>query len=641
MATSSVSGLASGIDWADIISQLMEIERRPITLLESKKSNYEERLSVWQDINTRLLSLKTEADSLKTASNFIQRTASSSDEDILTASATSSASAGTYSVTVNQLALSHKIAAQGWADTDTTAVYSGGGSGSFSFSVGSGDEVTVTVDQDTTLADFRDAINVAEGGLTATILNDGSATNPYRLILTAEESGQDNTITISANDTDLDFSTKAIEAAAADSGNTFDGTVTSSGTYTGTTNKSYLIEITTGGAVGVAQFKVSEDGGVTWGADNAYTTSGSATSIFDELNSSDEGVDVAFGAGTQDFAVGDRFTIDVFNPLIQDARDASIEVDSILMTKSSNTVTDVIDGVTLNLLSADSGSTVSVTVSNDTTEVVSAIQGLVDAYNNALSLIDQQFQYNPDTETSGGPLSGDATLRNLQQQLRSIISTSIEGLSGDYVVLSQLGIKTGSDGQLSVDESELSEALADDFEGVSRIFVSHGSATHGSVSYLSHTDTTQTGTYDIQIVGNTLQFRVSGGDTWYSASEPVDSSNTFTGPEGSPMEGLRIQTAATTPGDYETVTLTRGVAAQLSQQLDYITDSYSGIIHYQEKGIEDHIEYLNDRIDDYENRMTLIEARYTRQFANLEALLSQMQSQSDWLSNQILGLYRI
>ena len=122
MATSSISGLASGIDWADIISQLMEIERRPITLLESRKSAYEEKLSVWQNINTRLLSLKTEADSLKRASNFLLRTASSSDEDILTVSANSSASAGTYSVTVNQLAQSHKIAAQGWADTDTTAL---------------------------------------------------------------------------------------------------------------------------------------------------------------------------------------------------------------------------------------------------------------------------------------------------------------------------------------------------------------------------------------------------------------------------------------------------------------------------------------------------------------------------------------
>ncbi|MBW2056224.1 MAG: flagellar filament capping protein FliD [Deltaproteobacteria bacterium] len=635
MATSTVSGLASGINWTDIISQLMEIERRPITLLESRKSDYQEKLSAWQTINTRLLSLKSEADSLKTASDFLAKTASSSDEDILTVSATSSAVAGSYSVTVNRLAQSHKIGSQGWEDEDSTAVASS--SGTFTFSVGSGDSVEISVDSTTTLLDLRDAINGADGGLTATILNDGSATNPYRLVLTADESGEENAITISNNDTSLNFSTKSIETAAADSDNTFDGTVTSSGTYTGTENKTYLIEITTGGALGAAKFKVSEDGGVTWGAADAYTTSATATSIFDELHSTDQGVDVAFGAGTQDFAVGDRFTIDVFNPTLQAAQDASLEVDNISMTKSSNTITDVIEGMTLNLLSADSSSPVSVTVSNDTSTVMSNISDFVEAYNSALSLIDEQFQYDSDNDTSG-PLNGDATLRNIQQQLRSIISTSIDGLTGDYVVLSQIGIKTGSDGQLAIDESDLSDALSDDFVGVSRIFVGHGSTSHGSVSYLSHTDDTEAGTYDIRISGNTLQFRVSGGDTWYDAPEAVDSSDVFTGPEDSPMEGLRIQTAASTPGDYGTVTITRGVAAQLSRQLDYLTDSYTGTIHYQEKGIEDHMDYLDDRIADLEVRMDQIEARYTRQFSVLEALLGRMQSQSDWLTNQVVRL---
>jgi flagellar hook-associated protein 2 len=635
MATSSVSGLASGIDWADIISQMMEIERRPITLLESKKSNYQEKLSVWQNINTRLLSLKTEADSLKTASNFLLKTAASSDEDILTVSATSSAVAGSSSITVSQLAQSDKTASQGWADTATTAIASD--SGTFTVSVGSGDPANISVDGNTTLADFRDAINAADAGVTATILNDGDDTAPYRLVLTADDSGEDNTISITTFDEMLLHF--GIEDAEADAGNDFDGTVTSSGTYTGTANKTYLIEITTGGAMGDAKFRVSEDGGATWGADNAYTTSTSAISIFDEVHSTDQGVNIAFAAGTVDFSIGDQFTIDAFD--LQAAQDANLTVDNLSITNSSNTITDVIEGVTLNLLSDDSPTeTVTVTVSNDTSGVTSAIDDFVSAYNSALSLIDAQFQYDSQNDTSG-PLNGDATLRNIQRQLRSIMSTSIEGLSGDYVVLSQLGIKTGSDGQLSVDASDLADALAEDFVGVSKIFASHGSATHASVSYLSHTNDTQAGTYSIQIVGTigeggTLQF--GDGSTWYDA---VKSGNFYTAPEGSPMEGLKIQTTATTEGDYGTVTLSLGVAAQLSRQLNFLTDPYTGSIHYQEKGIEDHMDYLDDRILDLEDRMDLIEDRYIRQFANLEALLGRMQTQSDWLSNQILGLYRI
>jgi flagellar hook-associated protein 2 len=527
MTTSSVSGLASGINWADIISQLMEIERRPITLLETKKSDYQEKLSTWQSINTRLLSFKTKADSLKSSSNFLLKTASSSHEAMLTVSASSSAVACTHTVTVSQLAQSHKMGSQGWADTDTTAVFSGPETGTFTFKVGSGDEVEVTVDQDTTLADFRDAINAADGGATATILNDGDDTMPYRLILTANESGTDHTITITNNDTDLVIATL-------------------------------------------------------------------------------EG---------------------------QEGKDASLTVDGISITKSSNTVTDVIEGVTLNLLDADDTETITVTVSNDTTGVISAINDFVDAYNEALALIDEQFQYNAETETSG-PLSADVTLRNIQQQLRGILSTSIEGLTGDYVVLSQLGIKTGSDGQLAVNESDLSDALADDFVGVSKIFVSHGSTTHSSVSYMSHSDDTDGGTYYVRIQSGALEFS-SDQVTWYGTEK---SGNTYTGTEG-PTEGLRIQTAATEDGSYGTVTLTLGVAAQFSRQLDFLTDAYTGSIHYQAQGIENIIEDIDDSILDLEDRMDLIEARYTRQFAALETLLGQMQTQSDWLSNQILGLY--
>jgi flagellar hook-associated protein 2 len=466
MPTATVSGLTSGIDWADIISQLMEFQRRPITLLETKKSTWEEKLSTWRATNTRLLALKTEADSLKTSSNFVLKTASSSDEDILTASATTSAVAGTYSITVNFLAQAHKQGSDGWADTDTTAIASA--SGDFTFSVGSGDAVTVAVDENTDLADFRDAINTADGGLTATILNDGSDTDPYRLILTANESGEDNTISITTNDT---------------------------------------------------------------------------------------------------------------------------------------------AGVTTN------------------------IDEFVTAYNSAITLIDQQFQYNVESETSG-VLSGDATLRNIQRQIRGITSTQISGLTGDYVVLCQIGLKTGSDGQLTGDASDLSDALADDFVGGSRLFTSHGSATHGSVSYLSHTDDTEAGTYYIRIQSGTLQFS-SDQSTWYDA---VQDGNNYTGPDGSPMEGLKITTAAAADGNYGTTTLSLGVAAQLSRQLKYITDSYTGVIHYQEKGIEDHIDYLNDRIDDHEDRIDAMEERYIQKFAALEVLLSRMQSQSEWLASQINNL---
>jgi len=96
---------------------------------------------------------------------------------------------------------------------------------------------------------------------------------------------------------------------------TYTGTVTSSGTYTGLYSKNYVVKITTGGAVGVAQYEVSEDGGKTWGPDNAFTTSTTPTAIYDSTNSLEpdpeqEGAQIAFtNSGT--LSVGDQFTFNV------------------------------------------------------------------------------------------------------------------------------------------------------------------------------------------------------------------------------------------------------------------------------------------------------------------------------------------
>jgi len=95
----------------------------------------------------------------------------------------------------------------------------------------------------------------------------------------------------------------------------YTGTATSSGTYAGVYSKRYVVQITTPGAVGVAQYKVSEDGGVTWGPDNAFTTSTTPTAIYDSTNSPEphpdqEGAQIAFtNSGT--LTAGDQFTFDV------------------------------------------------------------------------------------------------------------------------------------------------------------------------------------------------------------------------------------------------------------------------------------------------------------------------------------------
>jgi flagellar capping protein FliD len=105
-----------------------------------------------------------------------------------------------------------------------------------------------------TLNQLRDAINNVEGAdVSASIINDGTATNSHRLVLPSSETGAANNSVVSQNDTTLNFSTTTIEAAVA-----------SSGTYTGANTKNVLVEIVAGGSVGAATYKVSLDGGLTF-----------------------------------------------------------------------------------------------------------------------------------------------------------------------------------------------------------------------------------------------------------------------------------------------------------------------------------------------------------------------------------------
>lgn len=156
---------------------------------------------------------------------------------------------------------------------------------------------------------------------------------------------------------------------------------------------------------------------------------------------------------------------------------ASLTVDGLAVTSSSNTVTGVLPGVTLSLLKGG-GADGSFTIASDNTAVTAKINNFISSYNNAIGIIRQQSAYNSTTKTAG-VLSGDSTIRALQANLQNIVSGPVEGVSGGpYNLLSQIGISTARDGTLSLDTTKLSTALSADFDGVADLFT-HNSGTSG------------------------------------------------------------------------------------------------------------------------------------------------------------------
>jgi len=206
LSTNLISGLASGFDWRSMIDELMKIERRPVDLIEARKREYEEKLTEWQSFNTKLLSLKTAAGALKDSDDFSVFTSSMTSDsstvaasDLLSLVTSSSASQGSFSIVVSDIATAQKLSSDSFI--------------SFSDALGSsyaGDILVngrvVAISATDSLAEVRDRINNANSGInptgvTASIVNYG--TNNYRLILTSDSTGADGISLLNASGTDI------------------------------------------------------------------------------------------------------------------------------------------------------------------------------------------------------------------------------------------------------------------------------------------------------------------------------------------------------------------------------------------------------------------------------------------------------
>lgn len=178
------AGVGSGIDAESIIAKLVAIERQPITQLETRKKSVNEQISAYGRILSAIESLRTAAGKVDSSYDFQIYKATVADTDYASASATSLAAAGSFNLYVQQLATAHKL--KSVAAPDISA------GGTLDITVGS-TTTTVSVSSGATLADLRSAINAADAGVTATIVN---GTGGAQLVLTSKETGTANAVTL-------------------------------------------------------------------------------------------------------------------------------------------------------------------------------------------------------------------------------------------------------------------------------------------------------------------------------------------------------------------------------------------------------------------------------------------------------------
>lgn len=186
MSAISFGGLSTGLDTGSIVAQLVALRRQPIVQLEARKTLLERQRTALSDLKSKLLAIQKAAEKLDTTQEFASLNAVSSNEDVVRATAGGDATEGSYEIVVSTVAKAQKDLSQGFASQVTEV-----GAGTVTITVG-GVQTQVTLEAGaSSLTHLRDAINEAGAGVRATILNDGSATTPYRLVLTAETTGTD------------------------------------------------------------------------------------------------------------------------------------------------------------------------------------------------------------------------------------------------------------------------------------------------------------------------------------------------------------------------------------------------------------------------------------------------------------------
>ncbi|BED96449.1 flagellar filament capping protein FliD [Escherichia fergusonii] len=386
MASFTSLGVGSNLPLDTLLTNLTTAEKKRLTPISQQQSSNTARLTAFGTLKSSLEKFQTANTALNDAALFKSTTAVSSSTD-LTVSTTAGAAAGIYKISVSQLAQAQSIrtttpvtdskAIQGNSNSERTLVIK---------QVGKDKplEIKLTSEQ-TSLEGLRDAINNADGGVSASIVK--VKDNDYQLVLTSSETGLENQMSVSVQGDD----------------------------------------------------KLNQ---------------------FISFNNPD-----VTGNNVEQ---------------IVEAQDAKLSVNGINIERSSNTITDAPQGITLNLTKVVDDVTITVNKSDE--KSTSAIKAWVEAYNSLVDTIGSLTKYtavDPGAEkqdTSNGALLGDSTVRTIQTGIRGQFSASAN--SGNFQTLSQIGItQDGTTGKLKIDDDKLKKALSEHSVDVQQLLVGDGKET--------------------------------------------------------------------------------------------------------------------------------------------------------------------
>jgi flagellar hook-associated protein 2 len=487
-------GAGSGVDVKSLANSLVEAEKAPRkAAIEAKIKKTEGGVSGYAAIKFVLNDLKTAFSNIKDQSAFNAVVPRVSQASAIGVTATASASTGSHSVTVSNLAKPQRSVsnAAGFASPMTEL----NGGNTFNLILKKGVDPTPTKAFTAGTADVGGAQPVTGTPSTSVLTfkamnkSDTITVNGLTLTankaLTATEVGEMFAGTTSGKTADqINNNTLALFG-------TFSGTFTAG--YTAGTNNNGAVTLTStsNGATDIAtptatqpesSIAISKDASTPAGmvaAINAanqgisaqLVNTGNASAPFRIMLTGTTGASNAFSLssrGTDGNAVAN---VD-FATRLQSAEDAVLNVNGMAMTSSTNRITDAIAGTTLDLFTTTTGAA-NLDFSRDTSTVKTKIQALVTAFNDANSMLNVVSDPKSTVETYGATLAGNSIVNSVRNQMRSMITSDSSSPSGGLTALRDLGLSISKTGELELDSTKLDNALQYKFDNVVTLLTSN------------------------------------------------------------------------------------------------------------------------------------------------------------------------
>jgi flagellar hook-associated protein 2 len=675
----TATGIGSGLDVESLVSQLVLADIQPAEQrINRNEAKYQAEISAYGAVKSALSAFQTAASNASTASQYRSNSATTSLFSAITATATSSAVTGAYELEVASLASSQSLASTAFSATSDvvgtgtltlsvgTSTYNSGTDTVDSFVAKSGvSSVDITIDgTNNTLAGVRDAINAADAGVTASIINDGSG---YRLVLKADATGGENAVNISVADTGDSNNTDANGLSRL----AFNTSVTNLDQTKAASNASLTIN---GLAVSSASNSVADAvEGVTFTLKETTESPVTITVARDTAKARDalEGFVNQFNELTK--------TLNSLTDYNADAERGSLLTGDSTLRSLARTIrnylnTSVSSGGTYSTL-AELGVTTKVldgtleidntklqkVLDEDPTDIARVLAAFGTPSNSNVRFLagtsaTQEGTYSvavAETPVDPGSWLAGAAVGNpsFNGGNNARFTVSIDALGSQVITINGNYDTNANDDVLDATEeallaADIQSAITTAFgSAVATVSFESGvlkitSATSGAASTVTLTaDADPAYTVGNDRLGITSGTTTVGTSTYgytINGEAASESDGVITGAVGTDVEGLQLEILGNATGDLGTISFSRGIAVQVNSLITDLLAS-DGLIEARLDGLNSSVKDLSSQRDALELRANALEKRYRSQFNGLETLIAQLNTTQTYLSQALSG----